>query len=110
MEYNIEYAGYLSVTGASLVNKQSSDRIIADSLSFAGQFRSSVTVVACDLDSALETVRERISGANLQIAGFEEGWASFEHVWISRAHQRAGDDWVEVWESDREEESWIRIG
>lgn len=80
MEYNIEYAGYLSATGAHLVNKQSSELTIAGSLSFAGQFRSNVTVVVSDVDSALEAVRERISGAEFKISGFEEGWASFERV------------------------------
>lgn len=109
MEYNIEYAGYLTVTGAHLVDKQGSEGLIGDEVSFAGQFRSNVTVVASDLDSALAAVRAKIVEGELQIAGFE-GVSSFEHIWISRAHQRFGDAWVEVWESDREEESWIRIG
>jgi hypothetical protein len=109
VEYSIEYAGYLTVTGAHLI-KQGSERAVADALSFAGQFRSSVTVVARDLESALAEVRERaLDSEEFEIIGFE-GLTSFEHIWISRVHQRIGNDWVEVWESDREEESWIRIG
>lgn len=109
MEYSIEYAGYLTATAAHLI-KQGSGHAVADAFSFAGQFRSSVTVVARDLESALAQVRERISDEEaFEIVGFK-GVTSFEHIWISRARQRIGNDWIEVWESDREEESWIRVG
>ena len=109
MEFNIEYAGCLSVKGACLINKHGSERRAVDVLSFEGPFRSNVTVIARDLDAALMTVRERLSGSEFQIVGFEGG-VSLDHIRLVRALQRTYDDWAEVWENDRDEATWVRIG
>lgn len=109
MQFRIEYAGFLSATGTHTVGTQSSERQASDVLSFAGQFRSHTIVIARDLDSAIKIAQQRFAESEFKIDGFE-GDASFEHLWIVRVLQKTGDDWVEVWESDQEGESWIRIG
>lgn len=108
MEFNIEYAGCLGVKGACLINVHRSERRAVDVLSFEGPFRSNVTVIASDLASALKAVRERLSGSEFQLVGFE-GEVSLDSIRLVRAFQRTDDDWVEVWENDRDEAIWVRV-
>ena len=109
MEFNIEYAGCLSVKGAHLFNKHGLERRVVDVLSFEGPFRSNVTIIARDLDAALKAVQERISGSEFQLDGFE-GEVSLDCIRLVRAHQIVDDEWLEVWENSRDEVTWVRIG
>lgn len=109
MEFNIEYAGCLSVKGACLINKHGLERRVVDVLAFQGPFRSNVTVSARDLDSAIAVVREIICKSEFQIAGFE-GEVALDSIRFVSALQRVDDDWNEVWKNNRDEETWVRIG
>jgi hypothetical protein len=109
MEFNIEYAGCLSVKGACLINKYGLERRVVDVLSFGGPFRSNVTVSANDVDAAIASVREIICGSEFQFAGFG-GEVTLDSIRFVRALQRIEDDWSEVWKNSRDEETWVRIG
>ena len=108
MEFNIEYAGSLSVKGACLINKYGLDRRVVDVLSFQGPFRSNVTVSAVDLDAALAAVREILGESEFQFDGFG-GEVELDCIRLVRALQRIGDDWYEVWEGPRDQATWVRI-
>jgi hypothetical protein len=109
MEFNIEYAGCLSVKGACLINKHGLERRVVDVLAFEGPFRSNITVSACDLNAAIEAVREIICGSEFQFAGFG-GEVALDSIRFVRALQRIDDDWSEVWKNNRDEQTWVRIG
>jgi len=109
MEFNVEYAGCLSVGGARLINKHGVNRSVVDVLSFQGPFRSNVTVSAVDLDAALAAVGKILGESEFQFDGFD-GEVELDCIRLVRAVQRVGDDWCEVWEGPRDEATWVRIG
>lgn len=109
MEFNIEYAGCLSVKGACLINKHGLEKRVVDVLAFQGPFRSNVTVSASNVNEAIAAVREIFCGSEFQFAGFA-GEVALDSIRFVRALQRIDNDWSEVWKNDHEEVTWVRIG